>query len=196
METAMVARRFGRQRLAGLVIGLQVAAMLTLGHLILSRLDLASAGAPAAERSAMAAPWEPALGRLDQALGRGDLRGAEHEWVEAYRAAVVSRTWEGMVAVGDAARRLGEAGGRVEAATARARRAYLNALLRARHAASIEGVRRSTTAFASLGDTEAAAEGVRIERRLAGRTGHVEGRASTAASITMAELPAAADAAP
>ena len=55
--------------------------------------------------------WKARLRRVDDALARNDLAGAEMLWREAYAAALKSRHWEGMVAVGDVYRRLGERAG-------------------------------------------------------------------------------------
>ena len=55
--------------------------------------------------------WQAQLERVEAALARNDLAGAEMLWSEAYVAAIKSRHWAGMVAAGDVYRRLGELGG-------------------------------------------------------------------------------------
>ena len=82
--------------------------------------------------------WQAQLERVEAALARNDLAGAEMLWSEAYVAAIKSRYWEGMVAAGDSYRRLGELGGFRKLSDAKAREAYLAALFRARSRGSLE----------------------------------------------------------
>src|SRR4051812_1454078 len=50
--------------------------------------------------------WNTPLGRASDALREGDVAQALAWWQEAQREALRSGTWEGMVEVGDASRRL------------------------------------------------------------------------------------------
>ena len=53
--------------------------------------------------------WREPLQRIDTAVAGGDARGAMQAWEMAYRAAMRARTPEGMLEVGRAALRIGEA---------------------------------------------------------------------------------------
>ena len=88
---------------------------------------------PSAE--AGGADWAAQIQAMEQALARGDAATAQAAWREAYTAAHAGREWPGMMAVGDAAIRLGRATGTVAVAESRARRVYLTALFRARKVA-------------------------------------------------------------
>jgi hypothetical protein len=101
-------------------------------------------------------PWTAELQRMDEALGRGDLGAAARARQNAYRTALGSRRWEAMAAVGDASVRLARRPGAPAGMVPEARRAYLAALYRARHAHSADGVLQMADAFAALGDREAA----------------------------------------
>jgi hypothetical protein len=134
------------------------------------------AGLAAMERLAAQAPhavtphtWTTALDRADVALAEGDIAGAMSAWREAHAAAMRSGQWEGMIAVGDASRRLGEGGGAARESVARARQAYLTALFRARRERSVEGSLRAAVAFGELGDRHVLAQALRIAERQAGR---------------------------
>lgn len=111
--------------------------------------------------------WQRELDRVDEALGHGDVRQAVLLWREAFAAALRSRHWEGLVAVGDAYRRLGERGGFQNAAAAKARQTYLAALFRARQDGSVDGVLRVAEAFAALGDREVVLQCIKISRAIA-----------------------------
>jgi hypothetical protein len=110
--------------------------------------------------------WAPHVQQIDRALRRNRVNLATREWHEAYVAALGSGRWEGMLAVGDAALRIGDASrGRMTAAS-RAHHAYLSALFRARDDRSLEGVLRAGEAFAALGDTALAIYCLRIAEPL------------------------------
>src|SRR5262245_28068271 len=96
--------------------------------------------------------WSAHLGVLDGELARGRVDVAVRVWHDAYGAALESRTWEGMIAVGDAFMRIGRATQTPRAAHGNAREAYLTALIRARRNHSVEGALRSAEAFGGLGD--------------------------------------------
>jgi hypothetical protein len=114
--------------------------------------------------------WQVQLARVETALARNDLAGAELLWREAYVAAINSRHWEGMVAAGDIYRRLGELGGFRKLSDAKAREAYLAALFRARNRGSLEGVLRAAQGFAELGDQEVVEQCIRVARSVAARS--------------------------
>ena len=114
--------------------------------------------------------WQAQIERVEAALARNDLAGAEMLWSEAYVAAIKSRHWEGMVAAGDSYRRLGELGGFRKLSDAKARDAYLAALFRARSRGSLEGVLRTAQGFAELGDQEVVEQCIRAARSVAARS--------------------------
>jgi hypothetical protein len=74
---------------------------------------------------------------------------------DAYGAALESRSWESMIAIGDAFMTVGRAPGNASGARMNARQAYLTALIRARRDHSVEGALRSADAFEQLGDRDA-----------------------------------------
>ena len=111
--------------------------------------------------------WKAQLERVDDALVRNDLAGAEMLWRKAYAAALKSRHWEGMVAVGDAYRRLGDRAGFRNASDAKAREAYRIALFRARSEGSVEGVLRAAQGFAELGEHAVVEQCIGVARSVA-----------------------------
>ena len=125
----------------------------------------------AAEVSSAVAPdaWTTLLDRADAALARGNTAAALTAWRGAQAAAVRSGQWEGMIAVGDAARRLEASGESQRDSLARARQAYLTALFRARREHSVEGALRVAVAFGELGDRDVAAQALRVAEKQAGR---------------------------
>ena len=114
-----------------------------------------------------AAAWTVHVRQVDDALAKRDVGAAERAWRDAYAAAVASRRWEGMLEVGDAARRVGEVASARMTADARARGAYRAALFQARQQKSLDGVLRTAEAFAALGDREVVAQCLRIAEHLA-----------------------------
>lgn len=121
----------------------------------------------AAQRLQFDALWKAHVETIDQALARHDVSAAVGAWHDAYGAALASRGWEGMLAVGDAFLRIGTETGTVSGSRSNARQAYLNALVRARRDGSIEGMRRTAAAFAALGDHVVAAQCRRVADELA-----------------------------
>src|SRR5207245_10678386 len=65
--------------------------------------------------------WRTHLTKVDEAVGKSDVPVAVLRWRDAYAAALRSRHWEGLVAVGDVYRRLGDPGGLKEGAEGNAR---------------------------------------------------------------------------
>ena len=114
--------------------------------------------------------WAARIADMDQAIDRGDAAAAQAAWREAYVAAHVSRGWPAMIAVGDAALRMGRIAG-ADGAEPRARRAYLTALLRARRQASLDGVLAAGDAFGRLGDRAVVQQALSVATGLAERSG-------------------------
>jgi hypothetical protein len=114
--------------------------------------------------------WKVYLQDVDDALTRNDFAGAEVRWSKAYAAALKSRHWEGLVAVGDAYRRLGARAGFYQTAAAKARKTYLAALFRARSQGSLEGVLQVARGFAELGDDAVVAQCLHVARSVAAQT--------------------------
>jgi hypothetical protein len=133
---------------------------------------------PAAAPSPNGHPaWARHLREADAAARRADRAGVERALRDAYRAALPGYAWQGMAAVGDASRRLAEAGVARDAMVARARQAYLMALIRARQTASIDGALRAGEAFAALGDRDMAVQSLRVAAELASRRDDAAARA-------------------
>jgi hypothetical protein len=115
--------------------------------------------------------WAEQLQAMDEALGRGDAAAAQAAWREAYATAHASHGWPGMIAVGDAALRLGRATDTAAVSETRARRVYLTALLRARRDRSLDGVLTAGEAFGRLGDRDVVQQAAAIAADLAARSG-------------------------
>jgi hypothetical protein len=126
---------------------------------------------PSASAEPAASDWASRLQAMDEAIAHGDRAGAQAAWREAYAAAHVGRGWPGMIAVGEAALRLGRATGDASIAESRARRVYLTALLRARRQGSLDGVLAAGDAFGRLGDREVVRQALAVATDLAARSG-------------------------
>lgn len=124
--------------------------------------------------------WAQRLALVDRALGARNLSRAIYEWQEAYGAAIGSRHWEALVAVGDAALRIEALAGRSAKLRADAREAYLSALFRARAQRAPDGVARVVAAFERLGDGEAVERGRQIAREIIGREHEAQARTGDA----------------
>jgi hypothetical protein len=96
--------------------------------------------------------WAAHLRVVETELAGGHIDVAVRVWHDAYGAALESRRWESMIAVGDAFMRIGHAAGMPGGARMNARDAYLIALIRARRSGSVDGALRSAEAFQELGD--------------------------------------------
>jgi hypothetical protein len=121
-------------------------------------------------------PWVETLDAMDRALAEGRAVDAGRAWAEAYRAAAAARGWEGLIAVGEGARRVALVTGRPDGeATARA--LYLAALSRARRSGTLEGILRTAQAFADLGDREVVERCLDAARVVAVRAGDGEAEA-------------------
>jgi hypothetical protein len=159
--------------------------ILALGALLLV---LLVAGLSVMERLAADTPnavasnaWTRPLEQADAALERGDIAAATAAWREAYAAAIRSAGWEGMLAVGDAARRQSLSASTRGDSLARARQSYLTALFRARHERSLDGVLQAAIAFGELGDRDVLAQALRIAEQQAGRDPLARARVRTVA---------------
>lgn len=111
--------------------------------------------------------WQAHVVTVDGALAQHDVSAAVAAWHDAYGAALASRSWEGMIAVGDAFLRIGAETGTPNGSRPTARQAYLNALIRAHRDQSSAGMRRTAAAFAALGDHAVATQCLRVADELA-----------------------------
>ncbi len=111
-------------------------------------------------------PWTAPLHEVDDALAAKNSSAALAALHVAYLTALGSRGWEGMIAVGNAALRVGEAMSDRRRFAAKARLAYRSALFRARHLRSLEGVLQAGDAFNALGDANVAQQCLEVARGL------------------------------
>jgi hypothetical protein len=125
--------------------------------------------APATASEESPPEWARRVHEVDQALAANDVGRSIRALQEAHVAALHARGWEGLVEVGSAALRIGDAVDNRSAGRRKARQCYLAALFRARGLGSLEGVVRATEAFAMLGDRDAVESGLRIAEALAAR---------------------------
>src|SRR5262249_47623275 len=112
------------------------------------------------------------LDAVDTELAAGHIDAAVRAWHDAYGAAMASRSWESMIAAGDAFMKIGRAASTPGGAHMNAREAYLTALIRARRDHSAEGALRSAQAFAGLGERVLVEQSLYVAARLA--TGNEE----------------------
>jgi hypothetical protein len=115
------------------------------------------------------APGWDEIQLMDAALARGDISSAVRARQSAHQRAMAARSWQGMLAVGDATLRLEGATGYRAVGLSEARRAYLTALYRARQQGSLEGVLGAARAFAALSDRDMVEGSLAIAADLAGR---------------------------
>ena len=115
--------------------------------------------------------WPELLERAEVALAGGEPRAAHEAWEQACRGAMHARSTEGLLAVGDAYLRVGEAVRDRFTAVASARRIFLMALFQARGQRDAAGVAAAAAAFASLGDRETASRGFEIATAIATERG-------------------------
>jgi hypothetical protein len=111
--------------------------------------------------------WSGYLHILDDQLAAGHIDGAVRTWHDAYGAALEARTWESMIAVGDAFMKIGRAAGTPGGARMNARVAYVSALIRARRERSVDGALLSAKAFQDLGDRALVEQCLHIAGQLA-----------------------------
>jgi hypothetical protein len=106
---------------------------------------------------------------VDAALARGDIAAAMHQWHQGLAAALRSRTWLGLVEMGDAYLRIAEAGGLRGPAKPVARSVYLEALVQAKSQRSADGALHVAAAFERLGDRVVVEQCVRVAEAQARR---------------------------
>jgi hypothetical protein len=111
--------------------------------------------------------WRAHLDVVEKELERGHIDVAVRVWHDAYGAALESRSWKSMIAVGDAFVAIGRASGSVRGARMNAREAYLIALIRARRDHSVDGALRSAEAFRQLDDHAVVEQCLHIAAKLA-----------------------------
>ena len=111
--------------------------------------------------------WQAYLDAFERELAEGHLDVALRILYDAYGAALESRSWESMIAVGDAFLAAGQAPGNAAGARMNARQAYLTALIRARRARSVEGALRSAEAFRRLADRDVVEQCLHVASLLA-----------------------------
>lgn len=111
--------------------------------------------------------WKVHLHVVETQLAAGHVDVAVRAWHDAYGAALESRSWESMIAVGDAFMSIGHAAGTPSGARMNAREAYMTALIRARRNRSVDGALRSGEAFAGLGDRAIVEQSLYIAAQLA-----------------------------
>jgi len=111
--------------------------------------------------------WRAHLDIVEKELAYGHVDVAVRAWQDAYGAALASRSWESMIAVGDAFMMIGRASGAARGARMNAREAYLTALIRARRDRSVDGAIRSAEALRELGDRAVVEQGLHIAAQLA-----------------------------
>ena len=111
--------------------------------------------------------WRAHLDIVEKELEQGRVDAAVRVWHDAYGAAAQSRSWQSMIAVGDAFMAIGRASGSVRGARLNAREAYLTALIRARRDRSVDGALRSVQAFRELDEPSIAEQCLRIAAQLA-----------------------------
>jgi|SRR6185369_9713213 len=98
--------------------------------------------------------WRAYLQVFETAHAQGHRDVAVRVLYDAYGAALESRSWESMIAVGDAFMSIGRAPGSRAGARMNARQAYLSALIRARRSRSVDGALRAAAAFEDIDDRD------------------------------------------
>jgi hypothetical protein len=112
--------------------------------------------------------WLEPLQTAEHALAQGDLRKAVRAEREAYRAAVNSGQWPGMIDVGDLRLRMrNEVALRTMADRTQVRNAYLIALVRAHRDGDLGGILRVAESFAKLDDDASLEHSLRIASSVA-----------------------------
>lgn len=124
--------------------------------------------------------WKAHLEAVETELASGHVDGAVRAWHDAYGAALESRGWESMIAVGDAFMKIGRAAGTPGGARMNAREAYLTALIRARRDRSVDGALQSGEAFARLGERAIVEQSFYIAGQLAAGDDRAQERVSEA----------------
>ena len=133
-------------------------------------------------------PWSTHIRALEDALAQNNQSAAVRAWHAAHVAAFASRRWDGLIEVGDAYLKIGEASGSPRSAFAKARELYLTALFRARELGDADGALRVAQAFAALGEREVTEQCLVVARDLAARVRNpkVEARVRAVAELLAA----------
>ena len=123
-------------------------------------------------------PWVAPLQRMDAALAGRDGLSAELAWHEGCGAALRTESWEAMLAVGDAYRRIDAAADDVadDGADVLASQLYRSALARARRQESVEGLLRVAERLATLGDRAGMKQTLKIADHIAEQAQDMMGR--------------------
>jgi hypothetical protein len=124
--------------------------------------------------------WKAHLHAVETELAAGHVDVAVRAWHDAYGAALESRSWESMIAVGDAFMQIGHAAGTPRGARMNAREAYMTALIRARRNRSVDGALRSGEAFAALGERAIVEQSLYIAAQLSSGDEQAQQRVSEA----------------
>jgi len=136
--------------------------------LLLAGLMTGASVATAETTRAHEAGWREPLGRAEAALADGEARRAEQAWEEAHRAAMrPAMPPSGLVNVGRAYLRIGQAAHDRQTAVSRARQLFLRAMFRARDRRDVDGLTAASQAFASLGDCEMAERAFTVVLKIA-----------------------------
>lgn len=110
--------------------------------------------------------WPELVAKVDASVASGEASAMLRAWQAASVAALLDREWQSMVAVGDAALRIGRATGLRFAFGAKARQAYQVALYRSHRAGAVDGVLSAADGFAELGDNETVEQCIAVAVRL------------------------------
>jgi hypothetical protein len=133
--------------------------------------------------------WRAYLDVFEKERAEGHLDVALRILYDAYGAALESRSWESMIAVGDAFISAGNAPGSAAGARMNARQAYLTALIRARRDRSVEGALRSAEAFRRLADPDVVEQCLHIAGLLAAGDNEAQERVREARTQWAARAP-------
>jgi tetratricopeptide (TPR) repeat protein len=114
--------------------------------------------------------WRAQLQRAEAALASGDARAAEESWWDGYRTAMRTREQAGLLDLGHAYLRIGEAAHDRQAALGQARRVFLRAFFQAREQRDAEAMVAAGEAFASIGDHPVAVRALEAALTLAHRS--------------------------
>ena len=110
--------------------------------------------------------WADLVRKVDAAVASGEASAMLRAWQAASVGALLDSDWASMVAVGDAAIRIGRVTGLRFAFGAKARQSYQVALYRAHRIAAVDGVFAAAEGFAELGDNETVEQCLVIATRL------------------------------
>lgn len=141
-------------------------AILLIGSMVAAMMADAPAGLAAGDR----AERKIHLRRGEEALAQKDFRAADAALHDALNEAINRNRWDGLLEVGHAYLRLGQAAGAREAMDGKAKQAYSAALIAARQEESADGLLRTAQAYAAMGNREAVEQIVRLAEFLATRS--------------------------